>query len=292
MLIAITQEESEIVEWSDSEIKEVLCSSEKEKHKPYLYAKDNVTMIIYKNKAASIPKDMYDFISSDNRAYEYLSSIFIDTIGFDSKECFGNKIDIANRAIFLSEGFIDDLIKYGKMSQKEKDSASLFSIIGSCNIEKPVAVNIPVISEIFLLEKEKEVLGVYLSGHPLDMFRNKIERFNASGSIKTKKYGRLVLFDRIKDMLDSKFNKAILAVYCSSVSSIKRKRTTNFLVELSTFEESMSFEDKEFSQNGGVYLNNVSEIEPQNAYLIVVERNKFTANGCVIIDVNKLKSKN
>lgn len=110
--------------------------------------------------------------------------------------------------------------------------------------------------------------------------------------IKTKKYGSLVLFDRIKDLLDSKFNKAIITAYCSSVSSVKRKRTTNVLVCLSTLDEAYEFEDKEFSQNGGVYLNNVSEIEPQQAYLIVVERNKFTANGVVIIDNLKLKSKN
>lgn len=110
--------------------------------------------------------------------------------------------------------------------------------------------------------------------------------------IKTKKYGSLVLFDRIKDLLYSKFNKAIIAVYCSNVSSVKRKRTTNVLVNLSTFEESISFEDKEFSNAGGVYLNAVEKIKPMEAFLLVVERNKFTANGCVIIDVKELKSKN
>lgn len=112
---------------------------------------------------------------------------------------------------------------------------------------------------------------------------------NEQPTIKTKKYGRLVLFDRIKDMLDSKFNKAILAVYCSSVSSIKRKRTTNVLVELSTLEESMSFEDKEFGNNGSMYMNKVDELEPQNTYLIIVERNRFSQNGAQIIEIFKLK---
>lgn len=112
---------------------------------------------------------------------------------------------------------------------------------------------------------------------------------NEQPTIKTKKYGRLVLFDRIKDMLDSKFNKAILAVYCSSASSVKRKRTTNVLVSLSTFEESYEFEDKEFSPSGGVFLNKVETIEPQGGYLVVVERNKHTANGCVVIDNFRLK---
>lgn len=113
---------------------------------------------------------------------------------------------------------------------------------------------------------------------------------NEQPTIKTKKYGRLVLFDRIKDMLDSKFNKAILAIYCSSVSSIKRKRTTNVLVELSTFEENYNFEDKEFGNAGGIYLNAVEKIKPMESFLLVLERNKFTANGCVIVDVKELKS--
>lgn len=110
--------------------------------------------------------------------------------------------------------------------------------------------------------------------------------------IKTKKYGSLVLFDRIKDMLESKFNKGILAVYCSSVSSVKRKRTTNVLVSLSTFEESFSIEDKEFGNAGGLYMNAIEKMEPMEAYLVVVERNRFAQNGAQIIETFHLKSKN
>lgn len=112
---------------------------------------------------------------------------------------------------------------------------------------------------------------------------------NEQRVIKTKKYGSLVLFDRIKDLIDSKFNKGILAVYCSNVSSVKRKKTTNVLVELSTELESYFFEDKEFGNAGGLYMNQVEGIEPQNAFLIVVERNKHTQNGVCIIDNFKLK---
>jgi len=110
--------------------------------------------------------------------------------------------------------------------------------------------------------------------------------------IKTRAYGSLVLFDRIKDMLESKFNKGILAVYCRKATSVKRKRTTNVVVELSTLEESMSFEDKEFGNNGSMYMNKVEDLEPQNAYLIIVERNRFSQNGAQIIEISKLKSKN
>ena len=78
----------------------------------------------------------------------------------------------------------------------------------------------------------------------------------------------------------------------SVTGSVKRKRTTNVLVELSTIEESMSFEDKEFGNNGSMYMNKVDELEPQNAYLIIVERNRFSQNGAQIIEVSKLKTKN
>ena len=100
------------------------------------------------------------------------------------------------------------------------------------------------------------------------------------------------LVDNENQKLVSKFNKGILAVYCRKATSVKRKRTTNVVVELSTLEESMSFEDKEFGNNGSMYMNKVEDLEPQNAYLIIVERNRFSQNGAQIIEISKLKSKN
>ncbi len=116
-----------------------------------------------------------------------------------------------------------------------------------------------------------------------------IPRPTRQKTIRTRKYGTLVLYDRIKDFIDSKFNKCCIPVYCGSVSSIKRKRTTNVLVGLATIDEALLFEDKEFSNSGGVYLNNVDDIEPMEAYLLVVDRNRFSQNGCIIVETFKLK---
>lgn len=107
--------------------------------------------------------------------------------------------------------------------------------------------------------------------------------------IKTKKYGSLVLFDRIGDFLDSRYNKSVISVYCNSESFVKRKRTTNKIVSLGSEFETYVFEDREFGNSGSMFMNEISGIEKQNGYLVVLERNKNTSNGCQIIDNFKLK---
>jgi hypothetical protein len=107
--------------------------------------------------------------------------------------------------------------------------------------------------------------------------------------MKTKKYGVLMIFDSIKDMLESKYNKGVFLVYCNDVKMIKRKRTTNKLVCFTTFTESYEFEDKEFSNAGGVYIHELDKIEKHEAYLIIGERNRFSANGIQIVNSHKLK---
>lgn len=109
-------------------------------------------------------------------------------------------------------------------------------------------------------------------------------------TIKTKKYGVLCLFDKISDLLASKYNKGIIAVYCRHTDFVKRKRTTNKIVSLSTWTEYYEFEDREFGNASGLYLNDIEKIEQYNGYLLFLERNKHTQNGVQIISNFKLKS--
>lgn len=293
MLIARTIEESEaFIEWTNEEIDEVLMSLPKTDNRPYLFKEKEEFCLCYENRCVGISEEMFVFMKSDIRAYERLSTVFMESLGFDPSECFDTQVDILDRSIYLADGFIDDLIRYGKRVQLEKGAVSLFGNSDANKIKKPIPKNIPEKSVLFFLEKEKEYLGVYLSGHPLDYFKEEIARFNKNGVVKTKKYGSLVLFDRISDFLASKYNKSIIAAYCDSESFIKRKRTTNKIVSLGSEFETYVFEDREFGNSGSMFMNEISGIEKQNGYLVVLERNKFTANGCTIIDVKELKSKN
>lgn len=110
--------------------------------------------------------------------------------------------------------------------------------------------------------------------------------------IKTKKYGTLAFFDSVRDLIDSKFNKGIIVGYCSNVYTRKSKRTMITCCDISTYADSLTVEDKEFSPSGGLYINNIENIEPQNCYLFIIERNKFCASEVQFIDSFKLKSKN
>lgn len=76
--------------------------------------------------------------------------------------------------------FIDELISYGEAfkSCAENDAASLF---GEIEELKPVRPEIPSFDgeedQMDLLQKEKELVGMYLSSHPLDKYTFELENF-------------------------------------------------------------------------------------------------------------------
>ena len=66
------------------------------------------------------------------------------------------------------------LVRYGQRIQQERQNAqqSLFGMVtdGGFEIQKPRVPNAEDWNNIVMLNKEKEVIGLYLSGHPLDRF--------------------------------------------------------------------------------------------------------------------------
>jgi hypothetical protein len=113
--------------------------------------------------------------------------------------------------------------------------------------------------------------------------------FKPVTTMKTKKYGVLVVMDSIRDLLESKYNKAILLMYCNNVVMRKTKRSTLRVVSFTTLTEDVEFEEREFSNSGGLYINEITKIEKHEGFLLVVERNKYSVNGCQVIDTFKLK---
>ncbi|MHC5361165.1 DNA polymerase III subunit alpha [Myroides sp. LJL110] len=82
-----------------------------------------------------------------------------------------------------SPAFFEKAIRFGSKSQ-ENDNSSQFSLFGSSEevaIPEPVFPICPEWTTMEKLAKEKEVVGIYISGHPLDDFRHEIKYFcNAS----------------------------------------------------------------------------------------------------------------
>jgi DNA polymerase-3 subunit alpha len=76
---------------------------------------------------------------------------------------------------------IDIALKYGQRFQDEKKAAQVSLFGGSTGqivINEPELEDIPEWDDQFKLEKEKEYIGFYLTGHPLEKFRDELEAFS------------------------------------------------------------------------------------------------------------------
>ena len=98
-------------------------------------------------------------------------------------DCFQN----ISRAQYFSldtkgSSFIESLIRYGNNSKSIKTSSqqSLFGESGGFDMIKPDAVNCPDWPKLEKLNREKEVIGIYLSSHPLDDFKLEINTFTTA----------------------------------------------------------------------------------------------------------------
>ena len=74
---------------------------------------------------------------------------------------------------------IEKAVKYGNNMQAEKNSAqtSLFGDSSNTSIPPPKVAPLDPFSDLEKLRLEKEVVGFYISGHPLDQFKLEIQNF-------------------------------------------------------------------------------------------------------------------
>ncbi len=134
---------------------------------------DSVAQAIIDEREKNGPyKDMFDFVERINfaqvnrKAFEALAL----SGGFDS---FGIRREDFFAQNAKGETFIDIVMRYGQNYQAEKQEAR-FSLFGDSDIE----IQRPVVpkseerwSDIERLNKERELVGIYLSAHPLDEYK-------------------------------------------------------------------------------------------------------------------------
>ncbi|MFW6043613.1 MAG: DNA polymerase III subunit alpha, partial [Marinilabiliaceae bacterium] len=76
--------------------------------------------------------------------------------------------------------FIERLLRYGNRFQADKAS-SQSSLFGAADmnvaVKRPALPNVPEYSSVEKLNKEKELIGIYLSAHPLDRFRLELKHY-------------------------------------------------------------------------------------------------------------------
>ncbi|MGF7137880.1 DNA polymerase III subunit alpha [Roseimarinus sediminis] len=138
-----------------------------------------VNDIIKERDENGLFSDMYDFAERVNlqsvskKNWEALAY----SGGFDS-------IADCNRAEFFIPdknelNYIENLIRYGNLIQNERNMAqqSLFGAGQEVAVQKPKAVMGDEWPSVVKLEHEKNLIGMYLTAHPLDDFRLEIDAF-------------------------------------------------------------------------------------------------------------------
>lgn len=125
-------------------------------------------------------KDIFDFVERVN-----LQAVNRKT--FESlvlAGAFDSLVDF-NRSRFFSvdnkdNSYIELLMKYGNLFQSEKSSStsSLFGdMMEDVDIQKPILPDGQEWGQLAILSKEKELVGIYLSAHPLDNHKVIIDNF-------------------------------------------------------------------------------------------------------------------
>ncbi len=134
-----------------------------------------VEAIIKEREANGPYKNIYDFVERVNLQAcnrKNLECLALSG-GFDCFPEMKREHYFAENA--KKEGFLDILIRYGTLVQTERASAmnSLFGMDGmSQAVSQPkVPENAPVWSTIERLNRERDLVGIYLSAHPLDEYR-------------------------------------------------------------------------------------------------------------------------
>ena len=127
-------------------------------------------------------KTIYDFVESVNlqtvnkKNLEALAMAgAFDSLNGIKRSCFFAGDDEND-----STSFIEKLIKYGNKIQSEKQNTqqSLFGTFETSQvIKKPNIPNVDEWSKLTMLEKEKNLIGIYLTSHPLDDYKFEIENF-------------------------------------------------------------------------------------------------------------------
>ena len=120
-------------------------------------------------------KDVYDFIERVN--FSVVNRKCLESIalagGFDSiSECHRCKFFAGDSRDGSGPSFLEQLISYGQRIRNERNNAqqSLFGGGTTADIRKPLLPACAEWSQLETLNKEREMIGLYLSAHPLDAY--------------------------------------------------------------------------------------------------------------------------
>ncbi len=130
-----------------------------------------VSAIINEREKNGVYKDIFDLVervnltSCNRKNLECLAwAGAFDSFGLSRETYFAK---YANGDLFM-----DTLLRYGNMFQSDKHEAQggLFGPIEIATVHPALPTDIPELSSVERLNKERELVGIYLSAHPLDEY--------------------------------------------------------------------------------------------------------------------------
>ena len=228
---------------------------------------DSAALAIIDEREKNGPyKDIYDFAqrinySSVNRkAFESLAL----SGGFDS---FGIRREDYFAQNAKGEMFLDTLVRYGQLYQQEKAEMqnSLFGMFddGVEIMQPPVPKNDARWSDIERLNKERDLVGIYLSAHPLDEYKIILD------NLCNTKCAELADVNQLKDRED-----VIIGGIVTSIRTRfdKRGKPCGFVTledfegsaELALFDEDWAKWNGWFTDGASVYIT--AKVQPRFQY--------------------------
>ncbi|SZD73815.1 DNA polymerase III subunit alpha [Candidatus Ornithobacterium hominis] len=183
-----------------------------------------------------------------------------------------DELDQYHRAQYFFEDHegvtnLEKIIKYGNAASDEgnENQISLFDVADmEVEMQKPMILDCPAWPIMYQLNKEKEVVGIYISSHPLDRFQVELNHY--------KNIDLITLKERQKEMIDKTFTVGGLITEVQHLVSAKNgKEFGKFILE----DYTDSFE---FMLFGEEYLRLRHFLEPNRFVLLQlhVNENKFS----------------
>ncbi|MBK7626916.1 MAG: DNA polymerase III subunit alpha [Bacteroidales bacterium] len=211
-----------------------------------------VLQLIEEREKNGLFRDIYDLVERVN--LNSLNKKNLEAMAVAGAfDCFGSVI----RAQYFSldtkgTSFIESLIRYGNNARMLKNSSqqSLFGESGGFDMVKPEPSPCPDWPKLEKLNREKEVIGIYLSSHPLDDFKLEINTFTTA---------TLADLQNMRDYLDRDVTVAGMVTETRNGIGKNGKPYGSFTIQDYTDSFRFMMFDKEFIDNSkfftmGYYL--------------------------------------
>jgi DNA polymerase-3 subunit alpha len=211
-----------------------------------------VLQLIEEREKNGVYRDIYDLVERVN--LNSLNKKNLEAMAVAGAfDCF----PAITRAQYFSldtkgSSFIESLIRYGNNAKTIKNSSqqSLFGESGGFDMVKPEPTVCPDWPKLEKLNREKEVIGIYLSSHPLDDFKLEIETFATA---------TLDELQNLRDYLDREVTVAGMVTDTKNGISKNGKPYGSFTIQDYTDSFRIMMFDKDYIENSkfftlGYYL--------------------------------------